>query len=247
MSFQESPVLLGHLHRVDREHTAVVEVQCHDLEHVARPVRPQAESANRRLGVDVIAENGVSDRVPDVGIRNPMPSGTGVDPDITHSNIVLRKGEGGRGTGSGSAHRRMDVRDPLVVAAAHTRTASRRMCSSRSFRPPTDTASMRPPRSSSRSPRPGIQASTAAGSLVPRLPTSETIPQAHTRRLPFADNVSMPQCSGRVRSPRPGANLSEQTDVVSAGPVFDDLAARHAPQVHVLPDHGTARDRYTVE
>ncbi|MEI8082632.1 MAG: hypothetical protein WCI74_12380, partial [Actinomycetes bacterium] len=91
VSFQESPVLLGHLHRVDREHADVVEVQCHDLEHVARPVRPQVESANRRLGVDVVAEHGVSDRVPDVAIRDPVPLGTGVDADFTYSNIVLQK------------------------------------------------------------------------------------------------------------------------------------------------------------
>jgi hypothetical protein len=73
VSFQESPILLGHLHRVDREHTAVVKVQRHDLEHVARPVRPQVESTNRGLGVDVVAEDSVSDRVPDVGTIDPVP------------------------------------------------------------------------------------------------------------------------------------------------------------------------------
>lgn len=82
--------MLGHLHRVDREHTAVVKVQCHDLEHVARPVRPQVESANRGLGVDVVAEYGVGDRVPDVGILDPVPSGTGVDAKFTHVIIVLQ-------------------------------------------------------------------------------------------------------------------------------------------------------------
>ncbi len=83
--------MLGHLHCVDREHTAVVKVQCHDLEHVARPVWPQVESTNRGLGVDVVAEDSVSDRVPDVGILDPVPSGTGVDANFTHLNIVLQK------------------------------------------------------------------------------------------------------------------------------------------------------------
>ncbi len=90
--------MLGHFHRVDREHTAVVEMQCHDLEHVARPVRPQVESTDRGLGVDIVAEDSVSDRVPDVGILDPVPSGTGVDTKFTHLNIVLQKYWPGKGT-----------------------------------------------------------------------------------------------------------------------------------------------------
>ena len=83
--------MLGHFHCVDREHTAVVEVQRHDLEHVARPVRPQVESTNRGLGVDIVAEDSVSHGVPDVGIIDTVPSGTGVDTNFTHLNIVLQK------------------------------------------------------------------------------------------------------------------------------------------------------------
>lgn len=94
--------MLGHFHRVNREHTAVVKVQGHDLEHVARPVRPQVESTNRGLGVDVVAEDGVSDRVPDVGILDPVPSGTGIDAKFTHLNIVLQKYWPGKGASHNS-------------------------------------------------------------------------------------------------------------------------------------------------
>jgi hypothetical protein len=49
------------------------------------------KTTNRGLGVDVVAEDSVSDRVPDVGILDPVPSGTGVDANFTHLNIVLQK------------------------------------------------------------------------------------------------------------------------------------------------------------
>ena len=94
--------MLGHLHRMDREHSTVVEVQCHDLEHVARRVRPQVESTSRGLGVDVVAEDSVSDRVPDVGILDLVPSGTGVDAKFTHLNIVLQKYRPGKGSAQSS-------------------------------------------------------------------------------------------------------------------------------------------------
>ena len=90
MPFKKSPVLPCHPHRVDREHSTVVEVQRHDLEHVPRSVRPEVKASSRRLGVDVVAEHGMSDRVPDVAILDPVPSGTGVDADLTHLNIVLQ-------------------------------------------------------------------------------------------------------------------------------------------------------------
>ncbi len=86
---------------MDREHTAVIKVQCDDLEHVARPVRPQVESTDRGLGVDIVAEDSVSDRVPDVGILDPVPSGTGVDTKFTHLNIVLQKYWPGKGVSHG--------------------------------------------------------------------------------------------------------------------------------------------------
>lgn len=91
MPFQESPILLCHPHRVDREHATVIEVQRHDLEHVSRRVPPEGEAANRRLEVEVVAEHSMSDRVPDVAILDPVPSGTGVDTDLAHSNTVRRK------------------------------------------------------------------------------------------------------------------------------------------------------------
>jgi len=68
----------------------VVEVQRHDLEQVPRTVWPEVQASNRGLGVDLVAEQGMSDRVPDVAIRNPVPSGTGVDANLTHPNNVLR-------------------------------------------------------------------------------------------------------------------------------------------------------------
>ena len=83
-------MLLCHPHRVDREHSTVVEVQRHDLDHVPRTVRPKVKASNRGLGVDIVAEQGMSDRVPDVAILDPVPSGTGVDTDLTHPIIVLR-------------------------------------------------------------------------------------------------------------------------------------------------------------
>lgn len=68
-------------------------MQCHDLEHVARPVRPQVESANRRLGVDVVAEHGVSDRVPDVAIRDPVPSALALMPTSRTRISYYKKSE----------------------------------------------------------------------------------------------------------------------------------------------------------
>ncbi len=73
--FQESPALLRHLHRVNREHGPVVEVQRGDLEHVARAIRTQVEATNRGFGIDVVA----------------VPAGADVDPDTTHTNIVVHK------------------------------------------------------------------------------------------------------------------------------------------------------------
>ena len=61
-AFQESPVLLRHPHRVDREHATVVEAQRHDLEHVPRTVRPKVKASNRRIGFDIVTEHGMSDR-----------------------------------------------------------------------------------------------------------------------------------------------------------------------------------------
>ena len=79
----------SHLHRVDREHTRVVEVQRDDLEHVARAVRPQVEATNRRFGIDVVAVRRVGDRIPDVVINDPVPAGADVDPGTNQPDIVL--------------------------------------------------------------------------------------------------------------------------------------------------------------
>lgn len=119
---------------MDREHPTNIEVQRHDLEHVPRSVRPKVKASNRRLGVDIVAEHGMSDRMPDVAILDPVPPGTGVDTDLAHPIIVLRKCRAKRAIGTAQGNhcgqfvaRIKDVGDPLVVAAGHTRTASRRM------------------------------------------------------------------------------------------------------------------------
>jgi hypothetical protein len=44
----------------------------------------------------------VSDRVPDVGILDLVPSGTGVDAKLTHLNIVLQKYRPGKGSAQSS-------------------------------------------------------------------------------------------------------------------------------------------------
>jgi hypothetical protein len=44
----------------------------------------------------------VSDRVPDVGILDLVPSGTGVDAKFTHLNIVLQKYRPGKGSAQSS-------------------------------------------------------------------------------------------------------------------------------------------------
>ena len=102
---------------MDREQATVIEVQRHDLEHVPRTVRPEVEAANRRLGLDVVAEHSMSDRVPDVAILDPVPSGTGVDTDLAHSNTVLRNCEVKRGSGSELFDHSEHVDDPPVDPA----------------------------------------------------------------------------------------------------------------------------------
>ena len=102
---------------MDREHATVIEVQRHDLEHVPRRVPPEVEAANRRLEVDVVAEHSMSDRVPDVAILDPVPSGTGVDTDLAHSNTVLRNCEVKGGSGSELFDYTEHVDDPPVDPA----------------------------------------------------------------------------------------------------------------------------------
>jgi hypothetical protein len=60
------------------------------------------ESTNRGLRVDVVTEDSVSDRVPDVWIIDQVLSGTGVGTKFTHSNIGLQKYRPKKGTSHGS-------------------------------------------------------------------------------------------------------------------------------------------------
>jgi len=99
---------------VDREHTAVVGEHQDDLALVARPVRPWVKSTNRGFGVDVMTEHGVSERVADVSILDPLPSGTDVDASFTPWMMSCYRVFGPRGRSHGAGDmRRVDLQGAL--------------------------------------------------------------------------------------------------------------------------------------